>query len=322
MKRSIRQDQYASVIGAINARLPPEQRLDANETAILTRQLVDIDARAFDQLYPELKGTRLFPVKSDINPGARTYLYEVRDYAGQAKRVTNWATDFPGVDVQSGEVEARLESYGDSYAYTLQDARASLMAGRSIEDSRALAAREVLARKLDVLIATGDSDVGITGALNNASVPTFSPVTGVWSNAGTDGAEIAQDLMAMLGDIRVDSRGSESADAILLPPSLEEIAQRKLIPNTDVTAMDFFKKNRPGITVDTWERLETAGAGGVPRVMAYTRREEKVCSLVPVEFETFAPQQEGLAWKVLCHLRAGGVIFRYPGSARYMDGCA
>ena len=322
MKRTIRQDHYADVLERINARLPPEQRLDANETAILTRQLVDIDARAYDQLYPELKGTMLFPVKSDIDPGAETYLYEVRDHSGKAKRVTNWATDFPSVDTQSGEVEAPLKSYGDCFVYTLQDARRSLMARRSIEDSRALAARAVLARQLDDTIATGDSEVGITGALNNASVPTFSPVTGVWSNSGTDGAEIAQDLMAILSDIRVDSRGSESGDTILLPPSLEEIATRKLIPNTDVTAMDFFKKNRPGITIETWERLETAGSGGVPRIMAYSRREEKVCALVPVEFETFPPQQEGLAWKVLCHMRSGGVIFRYPGSARYMDGCA
>lgn len=322
MKRSIRQDQYASVIGAINARLPIEQRLDANETAILTRQLVDIDARAFDQQYPDLKGTLLFPVKSDIDPGAASYLYETRDYAGQAKRVVNWATDFPGVDSQSAEVEAKLYNYGDSYSYTLEDARRSVMARRSIEDSRALAARSVLARKLDELVAVGDTEVGYTGALNNASVPTFSPITGLWSNAGTDGAEIAQDLFGILGDIRVDSRGTEAGDTILLPPSLEEIAQRKLIPNTDVTAMDFFKKNRPGITIDTWERLETAGSGGVPRIMAFSRREEKVCTLLPVEFETFAPQQEGLAWKVICHMKCGGVIFRYPGSARYMDGCA
>lgn len=322
MKRSIRHDQYASVIAAINAQLPIEQRLDANETAILTRQLTDIDARAYDQQYPDLKGTILFPVKSDIDPGADSYLYETRDYAGQARRVANWASDFPGVDTQSGEVEQKLYSYGDSFSYTLQDARRSLMARRSIEDSRALAARSVLARKLDELIAVGDSDVGFTGALNNASVPTFSPVTGVWSNSGTDGAEIAQDLMAMLADIRVDSRGTEAADVIALPPSLEEIASRKLIPNTDITALDFFKKNRPGVMVETWERLETAGSGSVPRVMAFTRREEKVCALVPVEFETFAPQQVGLAWKVLCHMRCGGVIFRYPGSARYMDGCA
>ena len=290
MKRSIRQDQYAAVLGAINNRLPVEQRLDANETAILTRQLVDIDARAYDQLYPELKGIRLFPVKSDINPArartsTRSGTTRARPSACRTGRPTSPASTCRAARSRRGWRATATATP------TPQDARASLMAGRSIEDSRALAAREVLARKLDVLIATGDSDVGITGALNNALVPTFSPVTGVWSNAGTDGAEIAQDLMAILADIRVDSRGSESGDAILLPPSLEEIASRKLIPNTDVTALDFFKKQRPGVTVDTWERLETAGSGGVPRIMAYTRREEKVCSLIPVEFETFAPSR-------------------------------
>lgn len=321
MKRSIRLDQYNTMLGRLND-ASGNLRLDANETAMLARQLLDIDAKLYEVQYPELKGTILVPVKSDIDPGAEEYGYEVQDYAGQAKRIANWAKDFPSVDVQSGEVLVKLVSYGDGYQYTLQDARRSIMARRSIEDRRAKAARDTLARKLDTCIAVGDGEVGMTGITNNPLVPTFSPVTGVWSNSGTDADEIAADLMAMLGDIIVDSKGSEAADTVLLPPSLFEIADRKRISNTEISALDYFRKKRPGITVEQWEKLETAGASGVPRIIAYTRKVDKVAALVPVEFETFAPQQEGLAWKVPCHTRTGGVVFYYPGSARYMDGCA
>lgn len=321
MKRSIRLDQYNALLARLND-AGGDLRLDANETAMLARQLLDIDARVYEVQYPELKGTLLVPVRSDIDVGADSYAYEIMDHAGQAKRVVNWAEDFPGVDTQSGEIEAKLHSYGDSYAYTLQDARRSIMARRSIEDRRALAARDILARKLDSVIALGDTDVGTKGFLNHSLVPTFTPVTGVWSLVTTDADEIAEDLMAMLTDITVDSKGSEAADTILLAPSLHGIADRKRIGNTEISALDYFRKKRPNVAVEQWEKLETAGAGGVPRVMAYTRKVEKVAALVPVEFETFAPQQKGLAWKVPCHTRTGGVAFYYPGSARYMDGCA
>jgi hypothetical protein len=320
MKRSERLDQYNALISRIARE--GNTRMDANETAILTRQLLDIDVRLFEVQYPELRGTTLCPIKSDIDKGAEQYGYEAQDHAGQAKRIANWAKDFPGVDVQSDETLVKLYSYGDGYGYTLQDARRSLMSGRSIEDRRAVAARTVLARKLDDCLATGDSDVGMTGLLNNASVPTFSPVTGVWSNAGTDADEISQDLMAMLMDIVVDSRGAEKADTILLPPSLFGIAERKRISNTELSALDYFRKKNPAIAIEQWEKLETAGASGVPRIVAFTRKLDKVAGLVPVEFETFAPQQVGLAWQVPCHMRTGGVVFYYPGSARYMDGCA
>lgn len=320
MKRSLRIDQYNALLGRIARE--GNIRLDANETATIVRQLVDIDARLFEVQYPELMGMQLVPAKTDIDPGAEEYAYQAQDHAGQAKRISNWAKDFPGVDVQVGETLVKIHSYGDGYAYTLQDARRSIMSGRPIEDRRAVAARDVLARKLDECIAIGDSEVGMTGFLNAGSVPTFVPVTGAWSNAGTDADEISQDLAAMLTDIVVDSKGSEKADTIILPPSLFGIAERKRIANTEITALDFFRKKNPGVTVAQWEKLETAGAGNTPRIVAYANNPNKVAALVPVPFETFAPQQEGLAWKVPCHMRTGGVVFYYPGSARYMDGCA
>lgn len=320
MKRSTRYDSYLRLLSAIAEKA--EVRMDANETATIARQLVDIDARMFDVLYPELRGTDLVPIKSDVNQGAEQYAFEAQDHAGQAKRITNWAKDFPGVDVQNAETLVTIHSYGDGYAYTLQDVRRSTMSGRPIEDRRAMAARNVLARRLDDCLSTGDSEVGMTGLLNNASVPTFNPVTGVWSNSGTDADEIASDLMAMLSDIVVDSRGAERADTIVLPPSLFGIAERKRISNTDVTALDFFRKKNPLVAIEQWEKLETAGAGGVPRVLAYTKKIDKVAGIVPVVYESFAPEQSGLAWQVPCHMRTGGVVFYYPGSARYMDGCA
>ena len=43
--------------------------------------------------------------------------------------------------------------------------------------------------------------------------------------------------------------------------------------------------------------------------------------LVPVRWETFPPEIRGLTYRAECHLRVGGVIFRYPGAWRRMDGC-
>ena len=42
--------------------------------------------------------------------------------------------------------------------------------------------------------------------------------------------------------------------------------------------------------------------------------------IIPQEFESFPPQARNLSFVVNCHARVGGVSWRYPLAAAYMDG--
>lgn len=316
--RNRRVDAQITVITALAA--SNGWRLDANETAVFARQLEDIDAQLYRVVYPQLKGTALVPVKTDIDPGAEEYTYRVMDYAGQSKPIANYADDLPRVDVQGKEVTTKLFSHGAAYGYSLQDLRRSRMTGLGLDSERAMACREVIARKNDTIIATGDSTVGLTGFLNNANVSLVSPATGTWSSATAE--QIADDLFKIERAIIADSKGVEMPDTVVLPPSLFALASTKRLSNTTTTAMEFFLAKALGVrNVEHWYPLETAGSGGVARIVMYTRDPSKLSALLPLEFNQLPPEARNLAFVINCDSRAGGVAVRYPGSMRYMDGC-
>lgn len=311
-------DAYVSIISSLL--VSAGERMDANETATFARQLEDIDARLFRVEYPTLKGTLLVPVKSDINVGAEEYTYRVMDYAGQSKVIGNYADDLPRVDVQGFEVTSKLFGHGDSYGYSIADLRRSRMTGLGLETERAMAARSVIARKNDSIIATGESSAGVTGLLNNAYVSLVTPATGTWSSATAE--QIADDLFKMERAIITDSKGIEMPDTVVLPPSLFALAATKRLPNTTTTALEFFLAKALGVkNVEQWYPLETAGASSVPRICMFTRSPDKLEALLPLEFNQLPPQARNLAFVINCEARCGGVAIRFPGSVRYMDGC-
>ena len=319
-RRQLRLDQYRRIITSIAAE-SGDLHLDANETAMFARQLEEIDATLYRVLYPELKGTLIVPVKTDINPGAEEYTYRAMDYVGQSKVIANYADDLPRVDVQGFERTAKLFGHGASYGYSIQDLRRSRMTGTPLDQERAMAVRETILRKNDSIIASGESSLGITGFANSADVSLVTPITGNWATA--TGQEMVDDMLKLERAIFSDSKGAESPDSAALPPSLFALfATKKMSENSDVTALEFFLKKSLFIkNVEHWYPLETAGAGGVARIVGYRRDPSKVQALMPLEFEQQPPQQKNLAFVVNCDARVGGVIFRYPGSARYMDGC-
>lgn len=314
-----RHDMYRRTVESILS-AGGDERLDANETATFARQLEDIDAQIYRVEYPELKGTLLVPVKSDINPGAEDYTYRVMDYVGQSKIIANYADDLPRVDVQGFEVTNKLFGHGDAYGYSIQDLRRSRMTGMGLDSERAMAARAVLARKNDSIIAFGEATVGVKGFTNSTYVDLVTPATGTWSSATAE--QIVADLMKIEAAIFTDSKGVEMPDTAVLPPTRYALAATKKLANTTTTALEFFLQKSLFIkNVEHWYHLETAGAGNVPRIVAYRRDPSKVQALLPLEFEQQPPIQRNLAFVVNCDSRCGGVIFRYPGSARYMDGC-
>ena len=42
--------------------------------------------------------------------------------------------------------------------------------------------------------------------------------------------------------------------------------------------------------------------------------------ILPVPFESFAPEIRSMNFRIACHSRIGGVCVRYPKSVAYMDG--
>ena len=87
-----------------------------------------------------------------------------------------------------------------------------------------------------------------------------------------------------------------------------------------ITILQYVESNRPGVEIRGALFLDKAGTGGVARMVGYDPNREKVEGIVPIPFEAFPPQLQGLEYKVENHARTGGVVARYPLSVIYGDG--
>lgn len=296
-------------------------RMDASSTLFLARQLEELDNELYYVEYPEFQGVQILPIKSNINPGADNYRYQVRDRVGEFEPSANLTDDSPDQDVEGDSVTAPLYSFRGHYRYSIQDMRRASMAGMSLESDKALATRENAETKIDEILAVGKSSLGITGFYNNDAVAAATPVTGDWTNSSTDADEIVADLNKAVREIITATKGRVIPNAMVLTPTQWAEADTKRLPNTQISALDFFKMKHPQMLISQWARGETAGASSVRRLMVGRMDRRTLEALMPVRYETFPPEIQGLTYRVEAHTRVGGVIFRYPGAWRYMDGC-
>lgn len=296
------------------------ERQDAGETAFFSRQLETILARTYDVKYPELKARMLIPVSSEVDPGAASYTYRQYDSFGIAKIVSNFADDLPMVDVLGKEFTAKVESLGAAYHFSIQDIRAAQKSGFDLDQKRALAARRAIETKIDQMAATGDTNLGTKGLLNNANVTIVAPVTGAWSQA-TTADNILKDINTLVDSIVTATKEAFSPDTLILDPVSFQVANSKRVdPTLEKTVLRSFLENNPWIRqVVQWQRAATASAGGARRIMAFKRDPEVLELIIPQEFEQLPPQAQNLSFTVPCHARMGGVSIRYPVACAYMD---
>jgi len=297
---------------------------DSGETAAFLRQLTYIFTRTFDRKYPELKARRFIPVNNEISPGAESFVNRSFDLAGMAKIISNFADDLPMVDVIAAEITQLIKSLGDGYTYSIQEMRASAMAGTQLDVKKAFAVRRVMENTVEQLAALGNAAAGLPGFINNGNIPILSapgPLTGNWLTATP--VQIYNDLNAMANAMVVNTNEVFRPDTILLPTNRFSLVSTLAMSDIDsTTVLRRFLENSPYIrNVDQWAFLNSADAAGTgPRAIVYKRDPEIVELMIPQEFEQLPPQARNLAFLIACHMRFAGVMWHYPLGGEYVDG--
>lgn len=298
-------------------------RLDAGETAALAKQLEFVYARTYDVKYAELKARRFIPIDTSVDPAAEFFTYRQWNMFGMAKLIANYADDLPRVDALAKEFPAPIKSLGASYGYSIQDMRRSARAGSQLETRRATAARRAHEQAFDEIMAFGNANAGILGFLNHPNVPIPSAVTGQWVTNNATPLQMIEDLNVLVNSIVLATLETFTPDTLLLDNAAFTRINTMPMSTTgdsDRTVLRFFLENNPYIrNVDQWVRLNTAGAGGVTRAVAYLRSEEVLAGVEPQPFEQFPPQWRNLEAVIPTHSRIGGVRIQYPLAVAYMD---
>jgi len=298
--------------------------LDANESAFFKRQLEYVKAQSYDVKWAENKALALFPVDSSAGPAATEITWRQYTRVGMAKMVSDYAQDFPRVDVYGEEFTVKPHDIGAAYGYSIQEIRRAQMAGFPLETRRADATRRAIEDKINTIAFSGDSATNLNGFMQYTGNTEFTLTSGVggytWALKTAD--EILADMNGMVYAVLAATNGVEQPDTMLLPlAQYNAIKTKRLGTYSDTTVMEYFLKTNQYIKRIEWlVELATGSDTAGTRAMVFKNDADHLQLILPVPFEQFDYDKEGMAYTIPCLARIAGIVEYYPAAVGFCDG--
>ena len=205
--------------------------------------------------------------------------------------------------------------------------------------SKAEAARRAYVEFMWNLSLTGDTTKGLAGLVSQTGVTIgTAPADGtgaVTTWFAPDGTmtktpqQILRDFNSVILGIFTGSLTVEMADTVLLPYSTEaNLGATAMSATNSETVLSFIERNniytrRTGqpLLIRGELGLDTAGAGGTKRMVAYANRQDVVKLHLPMPHRFLPVYQDGpTSFEVPGIFRTGGVEVLRPAAFRYLDG--
>ena len=304
-----------------------------NASVFFARELDYIKSKSYDKQYPEFTALKIFPVSNEVPEGAETITYYSYEKTGFAKIISNYATDLPRADVKGEPTTSPIKGIGASYGYSMQEMRASRMAGKSLDVRKAESAHYQVDRLINKVAWAGDADnklVGILSTGNNIPVYTLSTVTATISGSSTTttlwqyktGDEIVDDIKGMIKQMTANTMAVERADTIAMPPSIyDELSLRRMGTYDSLSVLEYIRKCLPDFTFERCPELEATATETNPYaasskavIVMFKNDPEKFTIEVPMQFYQYPLQPKGLEIEVPCEARVAGAVIYYPMS--------
>jgi hypothetical protein len=302
------------------------RRLDAGETANLARALLYLRAQSIDVEYHTGQFRQVLGVNSGVPLGATSYGIPQFDRVGEAEFISSYSDDLKRADVQQSENTIKIQAFGLSYEYSVQDLLSAAMSGVPLDQKRQQAVRDAMDAKHDKICCLGDTTHGLTGFAKNSSVDVVSLANaGTWATkaAANEGWKILADIAALLRNITSDTLGMHRGDRIAMPSTQLEIVNTTVMSTTDARTVRraLSEGGYASVELVEWERLRTADAqDDGPRIVGFHNDNNVVEYIAPGGGYTEQPPQEkNLAFVVNSWGRTAGCALYRPKAASYMD---
>lgn len=304
----------------------------------LVSQITYIETQIYQTRYPDIQYAQLIPVDTSAPEWTKSVTFFSIDQAGEAAWFHAAAKDIPLADVERNKFEQGIEMAAIGYRYNLEElGQAMMVPGTNLTLDRANAAKRAYEQFVDTRALRGDPDKNWTGLFNDPNVVVLeAAAVGTGSSAewaDKTGAQIANDINAMLTGVYVVSKTVEMADTLLLPVEAMTLIATKpfnLSGGSDMSTLEWIKRYNvytqvtgQQLTIKAVRGLESAGSGSVARAVAY-RRDPQVLKLhLPMPHRFLPVWQTGpLTFDIPGIFRFGGTEIRLPLAVRYMDGIA
>jgi len=282
--------------------------------------------------------SRDMPIRSDVTIADEITSY-ARDFFAAPGNQEGDGTHFIGANTTqiAGPQVTRnlyrnpLEPWGMEISYTIFDIEKSMKVGRPINTAKIDAVQRIYQQEMNDLAYKGNSRLGFKGLFNLDDITISSASTKtsggtIWTVA-TDPDEILADINALILSTLQSTNETIAPSRILIPwTNYNIIATRKISLAGERTILTFLKENNISNAVIGRELeilpvrwLDTAGVGGLGRMIAYTP-DEQYLRMPVVPLLRTPLEQTTLYFKFVYYTVCGGVENVYPETIGYMDG--
>lgn len=295
--------------------------------AFLLSQLTHIESKMYEKKYKAITYPSIIPVTNEAGEWAESVTYFYMDGSAIAEFVGTKSLNVPISEISTNKITIPVELGATGYEYSDEELRQAVQMQRPLPQLKSNTARRAYEELAQETAMIGNTTHNLPGFINNTNVTSSTVVN---PGSGTTWAvktpnQILFDVNDFMGSIFVDSLQAERSDTLILPTQQwNYIAGTPRSDNSDTTMLSWLVANSPYIKSESdimaVSELAGAGAGGVDRMMAYTKDIDKVVMHIPMPLRFSEPQRKGRGFEIPGEFKLGGVEFRYPGSARYADG--
>ena len=292
-----------------------------NQTSFIEQQVNEI-------VYPDIQYPQLIPVDTSAGEFAKSVTYYSADKYGEANWINGNSDDIPLAGTEMTQYQTPVYTAAIGYSFGWEEVNQAMLLGRNLQADDAAAARRAYEEMVDRVAILGDTRKGFQGLINNSSVNATSATNGDWGGTGTTSDQVLEDVNNALLVVGSSTLYTSIADTLLLSFGKMNFLATTRLGDTERTLLSFLRENntytamtgRP-LTIRGVRGLETAGAGGTERMIAY-RRDPSVLKLhVPMVHRFLPVHQAGpLRWEVPGVFRLGGLDIRRPLEVKYRDG--
>lgn len=300
--------------------------LDAQVALNFVRsQTAIIEPEVYRTRWADIQYRDLIPVDTSGSEFATSVIYTSASEYGKADWINGNADDIPKAGTSRQQYQAPIFTAGIGYGFGWEEIGQAQLLGVNLQNDDANAARRAAEQMVDRVAFYGDAAKGLTG-LFNAVAPVAAP-TGDWESATP--AQIVADINAMLMGVFNATDMTTMADTLLLPWSrLFMLTTRPMTADSDISILQWVQQTnifttttgRP-LTIRGLRGLDTAGAAGVARAIAY-RNDPQVLKFVMPMAHRFLPvfQSGPLRWDVPGVMRLAGLTVRLEDEITALDG--
>lgn len=292
------------------------------DTAMFSQLLEAVLSKTYDKPYARLRAREIVPEGPPINQGAETVATFGFDSVGSAKVLAGYGEDIPLVDLYGKKAIRNIVGVAAKWAITLQQARAAAMAAIDIDGKGLNAAKRMIDRKIDDLIADGDADHGIDGffslAVDGSAVlyeNKAGNLTGDWDTATV--ANVEADIAICLANFDSDDL-YEPSDLVLDTSTYSRWKTKRLDATSHTTMLEYFA-DKYDFNIHKWKKADSSAPSSAKRCVFFAREEDVISSIVSQEPEQLPSVWQGIRWETVMHARCGGIRSENPRGMLYAD---